>query len=422
MSTSVFPDSVIIVGAGIFGLSTALAIADRHPSTKVTIIDRATPPVEDGTSVDTTRCIRADYADPIYAKLAEEAQLKIEQDPDLSKYYFKQGMSFVTDGEAGPMLAIWSKGLVNIQRTGKRTDLVEMPDPESVFQFIHGKDSKLVPPGRLTGKRKWNRGYCNLNDAFIDARESIRVVYERCLAKSSLSFQTGTAVQKVLVEHGSAKGVLLEDGRQFHADLTLIAAGAWSNMLVYLEGMTKSSAIEVAWLKLTPEEIHRWKSMSITTNLSTGFNIFPPHNGEIKCLRRSAGLQYRARKSRIRGDFIPLGAEVALRDNLREIMPELADRPFDRTKLCWLSQTRSADFIIAPHPSIQGLHVATGGSAHSWKFLPIIGGYVVDSVLGILDNTLAAKWAWADKGPDGGSSPRIGGAAQELAQVVRSRL
>ena len=54
-----FPESIIIVGAGIFGLSTALATARRHPSTQVTIIDRLTPPVKDGTSVDTTRCIRS---------------------------------------------------------------------------------------------------------------------------------------------------------------------------------------------------------------------------------------------------------------------------------------------------------------------------------------------------------------------------
>ena len=33
-----FPDTVIIVGAGVFGLSTALAIAHRHPFTKVTVV------------------------------------------------------------------------------------------------------------------------------------------------------------------------------------------------------------------------------------------------------------------------------------------------------------------------------------------------------------------------------------------------
>ncbi|KAM5385688.1 hypothetical protein ACJZ2D_000887 [Fusarium nematophilum] len=61
-----FPASVIIIGAGVFGLSTALAISNRHSPTQVTVIDRLTPPAEDGTSVDTTRCIRSDYTDPIY--------------------------------------------------------------------------------------------------------------------------------------------------------------------------------------------------------------------------------------------------------------------------------------------------------------------------------------------------------------------
>jgi sarcosine oxidase/L-pipecolate oxidase len=65
MMSEKFPSSLIIVGAGIFGLSTALAVARRFPSTKVTIVDRLTPPVEDGTSVDTTRCIRAGTLLPI---------------------------------------------------------------------------------------------------------------------------------------------------------------------------------------------------------------------------------------------------------------------------------------------------------------------------------------------------------------------
>lgn len=58
-SSDGFPASIIIIGAGVFGLSTALAIAKRHPSTQITIIDRLVPPVPDGTSVDTTRCIRS---------------------------------------------------------------------------------------------------------------------------------------------------------------------------------------------------------------------------------------------------------------------------------------------------------------------------------------------------------------------------
>ena len=56
---STVPNTVIIIGAGVFGLSTALAIAKRYPSTAITVVDRLTPPVPDGTSVDTTRCVRS---------------------------------------------------------------------------------------------------------------------------------------------------------------------------------------------------------------------------------------------------------------------------------------------------------------------------------------------------------------------------
>lgn len=285
--------------------------------------------------------------------MAEEAQLKIENDPELSKYYFKQGMSFVTDGEAGPIMNIWKNGIENIKKSGKEAAMVEMDSPEAVFRRIHGEHAELVPPESLQGARKWNRGYCNMNDAFIDARESIRVYYERCLAQPSITFQCGCPVERLLTSGGRATGVSLEDGRKLKADLILVAAGAWSNKLVFLEGFTKSSAIEVAWLKLTEEEVKRWKNMSITTNLSTGFNIFPPHNGEIKCLRRSAGYRNTVSiphpedpSSTIETslprtlashptDFIPADAEAALRENLRELMPQLSERKFDRTKLCW---------------------------------------------------------------------------------------
>ena len=54
-----FPSQVIVIGAGVFGLSTALALTKRHPLTQVTVVDCLVPPVPDGESVDTTGCIRS---------------------------------------------------------------------------------------------------------------------------------------------------------------------------------------------------------------------------------------------------------------------------------------------------------------------------------------------------------------------------
>lgn len=63
------------------------------------------------------------------------------------------------------------------------------------------------------------------------------------------------------------------------------------------------------------------------------------------------------------------------------------------------------------HPKVKGLYLATGGSAHGFKFLPIIGKYVVDMLESKLDPMFADKWAWrpgrqhVKRGPDPHPNP-----------------
>jgi sarcosine oxidase/L-pipecolate oxidase len=295
-----------------------------------------------------------DYADPIYARLAKEAQIMLENDPEISQHMFKQGMTFACDGQSGRFTDLWEAQRKLAASLHDPESLVALPSREAVFQRIHGEGSQPPPVQSLAGGRsRWNGAYCNLEDAFIDAGACIQVYYERALKKPSISFRCGSAVDRLQIEHGISKGVVLEDGTELRADLVLVAAGAWSNRLVYLENRIDPIGHEVAWIKVTPEEERRWKNMSITTNLSTGLNMFPPYNGEIKILRRSPGYKNTTRvrhpedpsktieisypRTSVTNptDIIPLDAEKAMRENLREIMPPLADRAFARTKICW---------------------------------------------------------------------------------------
>jgi len=77
------------------------------------------------------------------------------------------------------------------------------------------------------------------------------------------------------------------------------------------------------------------------------------------------------------------------------------DLVFTESRLCWDSLTPNTDFLVTPHPHCQGLYIATGGSYHGWKLLPVIGKYVVDMLSGTLNDECAKRWAW-DK-PKGGS-------------------
>jgi sarcosine oxidase/L-pipecolate oxidase len=74
--------------------------------------------------------------------------------------------------------------------------------------------------------------------------------------------------------------------------------------------------------------------------------------------------------------------------------PELADRPFFKTRLCWYTDTATGDWIIDYHPSYKNLFVATGGSGHAFKFLPILGEKVVDCLVGRCPQEFREKWKW----------------------------
>lgn len=58
------------------------------------------------------------------------------------------------------------------------------------------------------------------------------------------------------------------------------------------------------------------------------------------------------------------------------------------------------DWIIDHHPHCKNLLVTGAGSFHAWKFLPNIGKYVTQRLLGELAQEKAAKWAW-DRPDDG---------------------
>lgn len=63
--------SVLIVGGGVFGTSTAYHLAQRGYK-NVTVVDRFDAPSKDSAGTDLNKVIRADYPNPLYAKLGME--------------------------------------------------------------------------------------------------------------------------------------------------------------------------------------------------------------------------------------------------------------------------------------------------------------------------------------------------------------
>lgn len=66
--------SVVIIGAGVFGLTTAIELKSKYPTVSVKILDRSSLPAIDAASTDISKIVRSDYYyDPELNKYAIES-------------------------------------------------------------------------------------------------------------------------------------------------------------------------------------------------------------------------------------------------------------------------------------------------------------------------------------------------------------
>ncbi|KAL8760160.1 MAG: hypothetical protein Q9184_003417 [Pyrenodesmia sp. 2 TL-2023] len=92
MSPSTAAPSFIIVGAGIFGASTAYHLAKAIPSAAITLIDRSPYPCPLAASYDYNKIVRADYGDKFYMSLALKSQHQWRTDPLYNQFFHESGM------------------------------------------------------------------------------------------------------------------------------------------------------------------------------------------------------------------------------------------------------------------------------------------------------------------------------------------
>ncbi|KAL2162177.1 hypothetical protein VTH06DRAFT_7090 [Thermothelomyces fergusii] len=436
------PSSILIIGSGVFGLSTALALArrDAFAQTSITIVDRSdhsrpgTFPSSDAASVDTSRIVRADYADAAYAALGDEAQAqwrKQDSPTDLGAQgrYHESGLLLVGD-ETPPApagqeeeeegLKLKLTGLDYVRMSWANVVSLASGDPQLAARIRELPNPEAIRDALGTGGSSGSWGYINKNSGWANAATSMSWLFEQVKQTGRVHFVPGTVVS--LERDGdTVTGAKLSDGRVLSADLVVVAAGAWTAGLVDLAGQAIATGQVLGYIDLTEEEQEKLAKMPVILNLSTGLFIIPPTDRVLKIARHAYGYinptsvanpplplspsQPPAAQTPISlprtaathpSLSIPAEAAADLRRGLREMIPwpALHDRPFTKTRLCWYSDTPTGDFLVDYHPHWRRLFVATGDSGHAFKFLPVIGDRVVDCIARNRPAEFREKWAW----------------------------
>ena len=369
-------------------------------------------------SIDSSRIIRADYADLAYARLARTAQEKWRKEcarsNEADPIYKESGVILTADASGSQYV---DKAAENARALGYHIQALH--DSKEIEQLLG-----TGGVGGYSGYMNWGSGWANNGRAMERCMgEVVKKARGRREDEGKIIFRRGH-VQNLVFEtnHRHAKqqqreksrrivGAKMDDGEELRVDLTILAAGAWSGALIDLRGRVEATGQVLAYVPITELEVKSLKRMPVILNLSTGLSLLPPvrdaNTGDwvLKILRHAYGYVNPTTVSVMGEDVktslphasfspIPREGEEECRAFLQQTVPWLGDRAFSSTRICWYTDTPRGNFLISHHPSYAGLFLATGGSGHGFKFLPVLGEKILAAIEGNLEEELMKLWRW----------------------------
>ncbi|KAL9055723.1 MAG: hypothetical protein Q9162_003359 [Coniocarpon cinnabarinum] len=398
---------VLIVGAGIFGTSTAYHLS-RSSNASVVVVDRTAFPPEHAASTDINKIVREDYSTRFYMDLATEAMEAWQSWPELAGKGFFHRTGWVAMREHGDDLA--SRIRKNFRDRGS--------DPTSTLGIdeLRRKFGGLLQYTDLDG---FEDAYLNPEAGWCDAglatAELMKAATER-----GVSYVQGDVSQLVLGNDNRVAGVQLRNGERLTADKILLATGAWTSSLLptvedelgieesgRMEQQVTAAGVCVAHYLMHPTELHLLKDMPVVIYGENGDAQPPPPRNNLSKLTNANSFTNTVTTSGGHKISVPperdqrlvpekLKAET-IEIMSKRLFPQLTSRPVNYWRLCWDAVSPSQDHLICRHPDnrLANLYFAVGGSFHSYKFLPIIGKYVTNVLNGTSNGAEKDEhWAW----------------------------
>lgn len=224
----------------------------------------------------------------------------------------------------------------------------------------------------------------------------------------------------------TVQGIVTADGQIHKATLTIIACGGWSpSVLPELDGLCETTAGSVATIQIPHDKPHLRERFSPENFPVWQYKVHAGADGNLYGFpvdeQGLMKLGYRGRKytnpqtqangavrsvpitrwtspAAISG--LPEKSEQVIRGFLDTYLPELREQGLGLTgtRLCWYTDSFDNQFVIDAVPEKRGVMIATGGSGHAFKFLPVLGRFVARRVQGRAETAeereLLQRWQW----------------------------
>ncbi|KAJ8131994.1 hypothetical protein O1611_g1635 [Lasiodiplodia mahajangana] len=416
-------DSYVIVGAGIFGVSTAYYLIKKYPNASVTLVDRDAYDAESrvAASWDWNKVVRADYDDIIYCRLALEAQDIFKSDPLWQPYFHETGLIWTCRDDYGRAV------IDNYKRLGRKAD-IKVVSVEEARKLYGG----LFDSADYDGVKEV---LINPTGGWGAAGDSLRAITRKAL-DLGVKYEVAEVATLLLGKDGKCSGIKTTKGKVLKATHTILCAGAYTPTLLEYSAVNSglpniaagfrivAGGITTGMHKLNAEEDAIYGSMPVafqgyTPKQGPFIGSLPPTpvDREMKWWgptifknTREVLPGHYVSSPPPKPDYGQWEVSKRLKDDIKHANhvfygKKTADWKLEKHRICWDAFTTSGDFIVSPHAASKGLYIATGGSFHGYKFFPVIGKYVIQMLEGQLSPDLTEKWAWDRQRPDPALSP-----------------
>lgn len=432
-------EPILIVGAGVCGLSTAYSLLQRgfksvHLFDKRDYISKGYDYFKgcDSPSSDMNKIFRAAYGEQShYQKMAldsREVFLRWNEMIKQSNFeggdpiYLNTGNIHLTDQDKLPIFEEKT-----VQNMGPhRAVCVSDADAAARAQKA-GLRASAVDPFEMKKRGKHHQGVLDTTGGMIVADKSCRWVLNLCRTEYPTSFHAhfGSGcgeIDHLLVEYakdsGKKKcvGVKTKDGSLHFATLVVTACGPWT-VEVVPEAAERLEATggTVALIKIdNPKALEKYNEETFPTwtykvrdGAMGGLYGFPIRNGFMKIGYRglkwiNPGHNINSKVKTAYTDFpetnVPLFGLKLIKQFIKEHIPEVTR--IDKTRLCWYSDTEDNDFLISysPYYEDNSLFTLAGDSGHAFMMLGSLGNVATDIMMNPKKSgTLQRIFSWQRK-------------------------
>ncbi|KAL8692840.1 MAG: hypothetical protein Q9218_002223, partial [Villophora microphyllina] len=266
------PSAILVIGAGVFGLSTthSLLCSPLYARTHITLVDPNIPdsssqtssddhtyiPNPHAASIDSSRIIRPDYANPTYSGLAAEAQGLWRKGYGGEDVYHESGLVVVAGKEGSQYVDAACRNVENTNSNdnGNWKKVERLNSAEEIRVAAGLGRSSPRHAKEVESEQLGSTGYINHTSGWANAEGAIRTVMQRISSHGPSRVTFNRAKVKNLLFHQdqtnsnndkgkpTVSGVVLTDNSILTADLTIIATGAWTGSLLDLRGRARATA------------------------------------------------------------------------------------------------------------------------------------------------------------------------------------